>query len=209
MDWAGVGVLVTAITCLIIAWQAREMRRATAVMERNTEETRKSAEASRKSTELQEAASRQWIDIKNWAVFPEKPKGETGRLYVNFAVINPTTQPLTLLLAETSMDGNVWRMDKRLCLTPGSSHLIHFPFVFTEKTENASFLPIGVKVWFIDNNHRLEEAPFRGTLIRRTNGSYYFEAETTIFFRDSAQRDDGQETATEEKPDARLPQKAI
>lgn len=94
-EW--VAIVVAIVTAIVIGWQAIEMRRATAVMERNTEETRKSAEAARKSVDLQEVGMQQWVDLKNWQnVRSANPDGNST-VAIYFDIINPTNWPLTLV----------------------------------------------------------------------------------------------------------------
>jgi hypothetical protein len=82
-------LIVAVLGIGVIVWQSWETKVA-------AKAAKKSAEATEKSVRLQEAALRQWVDIKEWRSVPWVPKGGDLSLHLQFNVVNPTDKPLTL-----------------------------------------------------------------------------------------------------------------
>jgi hypothetical protein len=96
-------VIAAFLTLGAIAWQAIEMRYATAEMSKSTEAIKTQAdimkiqtEATQDSVELQRVAMQQWVQVDGWrATYKMFNKSEIIMI-VNFEVVNPTSFPLTI-----------------------------------------------------------------------------------------------------------------
>jgi hypothetical protein len=83
-------VVAAVVTGGAVIYQARETRRATAVMERSTV-------ASEKSVRLQENMQQQWIQVSGWRIEDRSFAGEIPpRFTIVMDISNPTNAPLTL-----------------------------------------------------------------------------------------------------------------
>jgi hypothetical protein len=97
-------VVAALLTLVAIAYQAREMRRATAVMlksteamQRQTEILERSTAASEKSVRLQEIVQQQWIQVSGWRIEDRSSAEEIPpRFTIVVDISNPTNAPLTL-----------------------------------------------------------------------------------------------------------------
>jgi hypothetical protein len=76
-------VIVGSITCIVIAWQSWE--------------TRKAAQAARGSIRLQERAMQQWVEATNWrSSMLQLIEGEGGTLLIDVDIVNETPYPVTI-----------------------------------------------------------------------------------------------------------------
>jgi hypothetical protein len=118
-EWAL--VIVGIATFLVIGWQAWETRRAVEV-------SQKSALATERSVKLQEAISRQWVNIENWSAnAPNYFTGKTeAKLQVFFDVINPTKMPLTLDRIVVQINGTPFTIFHRNALAPDKKYTAFF-----------------------------------------------------------------------------------
>jgi len=104
-------VIAAAFTLAVIAYQAREMRRATAVMQKSTDAVQRqtdilerSTAASEKSVRLQEIAQQQWIQVSGWRIEDRSSVEENPvRFTIVMDISNPTSAPL--ILQSVSMRG--------------------------------------------------------------------------------------------------------
>jgi len=120
-------VVIAGLTGLAIAYQAREMTRATGAM--------------RESTKLQEVGLRQWIDVGDWAITPSEmlhyamtsdrritQKPEEIKLEIQFRVLNNTPRAITIMNITTNIhilgraDWKQFVMDEESIVTPNGSH---------------------------------------------------------------------------------------
>jgi len=104
-------VIAAILTLATIAYQAREMRRATEVMrsstdvaQRQTAMLERSTAATEKSVRLQEVAMRQWVSIENWQGQIITRQGERS-LEFRFDIVNRTNFPLKLEFVMTNAYG--------------------------------------------------------------------------------------------------------
>jgi hypothetical protein len=97
-------VIAAVLTLGAVAYQAREMRRATAVMlkstdavQRQTDILERSTAASEKSVRLQEIIQQQWIQVSGWRIEDRSSAEENPpRFTIVMDISNPTSAPLTL-----------------------------------------------------------------------------------------------------------------
>lgn len=97
-------VVAALLTLGAIAYQAREMRRATAVMlkstdavQRQTEILERSTAASEKSVRLQEIFQQQWVQVSGWRIEDRSSYDEIPpRFTIVMDISNATAAPLTL-----------------------------------------------------------------------------------------------------------------
>jgi hypothetical protein len=94
-------VIIAGLTGVAIAYQAREMKRAT--------------EAMKESTRLQEIGLRQWVDVENWeirssdylhySIANRKVVEKPGKVTINitFDVVNSSPRPLTIQRVEADI----------------------------------------------------------------------------------------------------------
>lgn len=95
-----IGVIGAWVGILAIFRQTKAATQAALSSAESAAAAARSAKAAEDSARLQEAAFRQWVDIKNWTL------GQFGddMFRLDFNVINPTDKPLRLDLVVTDID---------------------------------------------------------------------------------------------------------
>jgi hypothetical protein len=163
-------VVIAAATGLAIAYQAREMKRAT--------------EAMKESTKLQEIGLRQWVDVENWeiraaeyVVYQMAARGRTilsrpdkVTIDIMFDVVNSSPRPLTVqqVIADVHVAGrkdwqNVISDDTRLLAPEGKRPVILAVTLIGDEIDryilDDLMISINGRVFFKDGLGKINDQP--------------------------------------------------
>ena len=115
-------VIAAFATLGVVCWQAVASAAATKAM--------------RKSVALQEVGLRQWVDIEEWGVAPEKYVEERMRpgsitLNITFHIVNHTKIPLTICGITSKVGSQTLDVREKDVLAPDNSYPVIVPMVLT------------------------------------------------------------------------------
>lgn len=199
MDWTIIGVVVAAITCGVIAWQAIEMRRATSVMKQSTD-------AARKSAELQEIAMTQWVVLENWKNYRRITPEGASLLDINFGIVNPTNWPLSLVTTvfqirqEEIMSNHFIQLTPKESYTVGISHIPLDDKLYLEGGRGATYVLFGW-IRYLDCFGKCRDWKFSGLVWCHKSGTtftakYFPNGPTWYEENPKGQQAEGQRTIT-------------